>query len=608
MVKIQLNRLKNASEKHGGLIRLIHLAGTNKSLFSITILLMILKMITTILFIILISQLFEHILILLHNDREIQIEDYWFEVMLLFAFPFINSIMTLLIRKSTFLASFKIRSDIRNQLIKKLLRLEIGYLQDNSTSGIVNDVVDGIEALEVFYEEFLPHMIYSMVIPISLFFFFLTKNVVVAFILLISFPLIPGSIMLVQKKAQPLMQSYWSSYSDVGAIFLDNLQGLNTLKNFTIDEKIQLKMTDEFWKFRNITMDVLRMQLKSIKFMDSIAYGVTGLVIVVGIFPYYTSSFLNPGVVSGLIIIVLLSIEFFLPLRRLGSAFHAGMNGIAASHGIFNILDSVPKLSPYRKLEKGEKFEIKGGDIDFSQVYFRYSEIENNERGSSYILHDISFSIKEGTSVALIGNSGSGKSTIANLIARFYDIDKGSIHIGKVEIKNIPIDYLRQKIAYIGVNTYIFSGSIRDNLLLVNSQLSENKLIDACYRAGLKDFLEKKGLDFDVGEWGKKLSGGEKQRIAIARALLLNPEIYIFDEATSNIDVESEEIIWNSIYSIIKGKTALIISHRLQTVQDVDKIIILEKGQIVEQGTHEELLKINGYYSRGIQEQSILEN
>ena len=246
-------------------------------------------------------------------------------------------------------------------------------------------------------------------------------------------------------------------------------------------------------------------------------------------------------------------------------------------------------------------------NIQFNNVSFSFKN-RNNSTENKQILRNINFQIKHGKNVALIGDSGSGKSIIANLIARFYDIDDGVIELDGYDISKIPLDYLRNQISYVGANTYIFTGSIKDNLKIVNPNLSDDKMKNACDLAGLKKLIELKGLDYDVGEWGNKLSGGEKQRLGIARAILHNPLLYIFDEATSNIDVESEERIWESINTIANGKTTLIISHRLVNIQKAQKILVLKDGQIVEKGNHVELMNLDGYYKKGIQEQEIYEN
>ena len=598
------NRIKNKKGGPGGILRLLKLASKAQRYFIPAVILMIAKMGITIVFITFIARIMEYLF--LTSDFSSLFSVFTYEFVFFLFTPLIQISLTVLIRKLTFFASSQIRTHLRHTIFKQLLELEIGYIENSSTATIVNNTIEGIEALEIFYSDFLPQLFYSMLMPLILFVYFLSINVTVAVILVLGFPLIPVSIMIVQIKGKSLMKSYWDNYSDVGAKFLDNLQGLNTLKETGMDEIRESELSQEFWKFRNITMEVLKMQLKSILYMDSIAYGLAGIAIVVAISQFNSINIVEPHVISNLIIIILLSIEFFLPLRKLGGFFHAGMNGITASHGIFEILDASPNL---RKNSNQIHFDPNlqlNANIQFKNVSFSFKN-PNNSTENKPILRKINFQINHGESVALIGDSGSGKSTIANLIARFYDIDEGIIEFDGYDISKIPLDFLRKQISYVGASTYIFTGTIKDNLKIVNLNLSDEEMKNACDLAGLRRLIELKGLDYDVGEWGNKLSGGEKQRLGIARAILHHPLLYIFDEATSNIDVESERKIWKSINMIAKGKTTLIISHRLVNIQKAQKILVLKDGQIVEKGNHEELINLDGYYKKGIQEQEIFE-
>jgi ATP-binding cassette subfamily B protein len=583
--------------------KLIKLASIAKYLIFFSIILMILKMITTIVFITLLSNIIEYLYL---NSYSISVfQHFRIEIITLGVLPLIHLVLSLSIRKFIFKGSSRIRIFLRKNIFQKLLALEVGYVLDKTTSQITNHVIDGVEALEVFYEEFLPRVFYAIFMPIILFVYFININLSVALILILGLPLIPGSIMYVQVKAKPLMKKYWENYSDVGSEFLDYLQGLNTLKNICIDDIKQEELNREFWRFRNTTMDVLKMQLKSILFMDSIAYGLSAIAIVVGLSQISPLIILNQGTISNSIIIILLSIEFFLPLRRLGSAFHAGMNGIAASHGIFDILEAKPSME-IKYSENNVLEETLHPNIEFKNVVFNYDKNTSIKRKRS-IIDDISFKLMEGTTLAIVGDSGSGKSTLANLIARFYDVESGAIYFENIDIRELPINILRDNIAYVGSNTYIFAGTIEDNLRIVNKELTNSDLINACKLAGLSEFIEKNSLNYDVGEWGRKLSGGEKQRLGIARAILQDPSLFIFDEATSNIDVESEEIIWDSIHQICKTKTSILISHRLSSIKHADNIIVLKEGKIIEQGTHDELIEQNGYYKNGIESQAVFE-
>ncbi len=598
------NKINNKKGGPGGILRLFKLASKAQRYFVSAIILMIAKMGITIVFITFIAGILEYLF--LTSDFSSLFSVFTYEFVFFLFTPLIQISLTVFIRKLTFFASSHIRTHLRYALFKQLLELEIGYIENSSTATIVNNSIEGIEALEIFYADFLPQLFYSMLMPLILFVYFLSINVSVAVILVLGFPLIPASIMIVQIRGKSLMKSYWDNYSDVGAKFLDNLQGLNTLKETGMDEIRENELSQEFWKFRNITMKVLQMQLKSILYMDSIAYGLAGIAIVVGISQFNSINIAEPHVISNLIIIILLSVEFFLPLRKLGGFFHAGMNGITASHGIFEILDANPNLKQYPNQIHFDRTLQLNANIQFKNVSFSFKNL-NNSTENKPILRKMNFQIKHGESVALIGDSGSGKSTIANLITRFYDIDEGIIEFDGYDISKIPLNYLRKQISYVGASTYIFTGTIKDNLKIVNLDLSDEEIENACDLAGLRMLIKLKGLDYDVGEWGSKLSGGEKQRLGIARAILHRPLIYIFDEATSNIDVESEKKIWESINMIAKGKTTLIISHRLVNIQKAQKILVLKDGQIVEKGNHEELINLDGYYKKGIQEQEIFE-
>ena len=387
------NKINNKKGGSGGILRLFKLASKAQRYFISAVILMVVKMGITIVFITFIARILEYLF--LTSDFSSLFSVFTYEFVFFLFTPLIQISLTVFIRKLTFFASSYIRTHLRYALFKQLIELEIGYIENSSTATIVNNTIEGIEALEIFYADFLPQLFYSMLMPLILFVYFLSINVAVAVILVLGFPLIPASIMIVQIRGKSLMKSYWDNYSDVGAKFLDNLQGLNTLKETGMDEIRENELSQEFWKFRNITMKVLQMQLKSILYMDSIAYGLAGIAIVVGISQFNSINITEPHVISNLIITILLSIEFFLPLRKLGGFFHAGMNGITASHGIFEILDASPNLKKNPNQIHFDRTLQLNANIQFKNVYVYF---KNSKKSTEIkqILRNINFQIKNG--------------------------------------------------------------------------------------------------------------------------------------------------------------------------------------------------------------------
>lgn len=492
--------------------------------------------------------------------------------------------------KSSDIVKIKLRDEIYN----KLLKLGLNYNKKLSTSSIVQSAIEGVEALEIYFGKYLPQLFYSLLAPITLFFVISFISFKSAIIFILCVPLIPISIIAIMKFAKKLLKNYWNNYSNLGETFLENLQGLTTLKVFNIDEKRHKKMNDEAENFRKITMKVLSMQLNSITVMDFIAFGGAALGSIVALY-----SFKNGNINLGeTVVIILLSSEFFIPLRLLGSFFHVAMNGVAASDKIFELLDSEERVrNTNSKLDLLEEV-----DININNVTFSYD-------GKRDVIKNVSMKIKNNSFTAIVGKSGSGKSTIANLLMNAYVVNKGEILFNNKNINNISLNDLYDKIMLVSTNSYIFNGTILDNLKIGKEDLSNNDIQYALKIANLKSFIDtlKDGLNTKVGEGGSLLSGGQKQRLALARAVIANRDIYIFDEATSNVDVESEEIIWKAINELAKEKTVIVISHRLANVKNADKIYLLENGEILEYGTHMELLNNKERYFKMIKEQELLE-
>ncbi|MDO5455450.1 MAG: ABC transporter ATP-binding protein/permease, partial [Eubacteriales bacterium] len=411
-----------------------------------------------------------------------------------------------------------------------------------------------------------------------------------AAVLLICVPLIPGAIMMVQKIARRILAKYWGQYTKLGSTFLENLQGMTTLKIYQADEYKNIEMNRESEHFRKVTMAVLTMQLNSITIMDLVAYGGAALGILLAAKAFAAGEI---GLFN-VIFMILLSAEFFLPMRRLGSYFHVAMNGMAASDKIFQFLS---EEEPARKTET-----VNGGDIQLKDLRFSYDQ----ERE---ILHGIDLVIPQGSFVGIVGESGSGKSTIASLIMARNTVGSGMLTIGGKDINTISEESLMRSITCIGFGSVFFKGTVRDNLLPADPAASDEKLWKVLSDCALADhFRQEKGLETLLPENAASLSGGQKQRLALARAILHDSPVLIFDEATSNIDIESEEAILKEIRKLAKEKTVVMISHRLANVVDADRIYVMEEGSVAERGRHEELLLKNGVYARLWKTQAALEN
>lgn len=492
--------------------------------------------------------------------------------------------------KMSFLSSKSVKQKLRKMIFEKVLRLGASYNEKVMTSEIVQISVEGVEQLETYFGAYLPQFFYAMIAPLTLFVVTCFVNVLSAVVLLVCVPLIPIAIALVQRWAKKLLSKYWGQYTALGDTFLENLQGLTTLKIYKSDKFKNDEMNIEAEKFRKITMKVLTMQLNSITIMDLIAYGGAAFGMILAVTQFECGNI----DVSGCLFIILLSADFFIPMRQLGSFFHIAMNGMAASDKIFKLLD-IDESSPATK-------EITDNiDIECKGLCFSYDE--NRE-----ILHNVNMNFKRGSFTAIVGKSGCGKSTVASILTGKNKGFNGSVTIGNIPINKISESSLMKSITYIGHNSYIFKGTVRENLLMAND-VDDNKLWQTLEKVNLADFLKSEyGLDTVIDEKASNISGGQRQRLALARALLHNSRIYIFDEATSNIDVESENDIMAQIAEIAKSKTVILISHRLANVVDADNIYVMQDGNTVESGTHTELLKNNGVYAELYNSQIQLEN
>ena len=473
-----------------------------------------------------------------------------------------------------------------------MLKLGASYSEQVSSSEVVQVSTEGVEQLETYFGKYLPQLFYSLIAPVTLFIILCRVSLKASVILLICVPLIPISIVVVQKIAKKLLNKYWSIYTGLGDSFLENLQGLTTLKIYQADQQKADEMDVESQNFRRITMKVLTMQLNSTSVMDIVAYGGAAIGMVVAV-----TEFLKGNLtISGTLCIVLLASEFFLPLRLLGSFFHIAMNGMAASDKIFKILDLPEPEAGAKTLPEGAL------DISLSDVHFSYEEDRE-------ILKGINLNLPAGSFVSLVGKSGCGKSTIAGLLSAKNRGFSGEITIGGVPLSEVNETNLMEHVVLVRHNSYLFKGTVEENLRMAKPDATEAEMNEVLQKVNLLGFLQTQdGLQTKLLEKAGNLSGGQCQRLIIARALLKNAEVYIFDEATSNIDIESEELIMQVIHELAKTRTVLLISHRLANVVKSDQIYFLKDGEIKERGTHAELMEENGAYRHLYESQMALEH
>lgn len=490
-----------------------------------------------------------------------------------------------------YLSSKEVKKTLRQMIYKKLLRLGSSYKEQTNTSEVVQVAVEGVDQLETYFGAYLPQFFYAMLAPITLFIVLSFVNFPSALVLLVCVPMIPVTIIAIQRWAKKLLAKYWSQYTALGDTFLENLQGLTTTKIYQADAFKHREMNEQSEHFRKITMKVLTMQLNSITIMDLIAYGGAAL----GVILAATQFRAGRVDLAGCIMIVLLAADFFLPMRLLGSFFHIAMNGMAASDKIFRLLD-LPEP------EQKNAVVPKDCSVKCRNLCFSYE-------ADREILHNVNMDFLKGSFTAIVGESGCGKSTIAAILMGRNKEYTGKITVGEMSLSEIREDSLMENFTYISHQSYLFKGSVRENLLMAQPDAEEDTLWRVLEQVKLADFLRnEKGLDTMLNEKASNLSGGQCQRLALARALLHDSPVYIFDEATSNIDVESENGIMSQIYELAKTKTVILISHRLANVTGADNIYVIDKGNVAEAGNHKNLLARSGTYTKLWNAQQELEN
>ena len=473
-----------------------------------------------------------------------------------------------------------VKKDLRQKIYDKIIKLGVRTTDNMSMAGLTQLSMEGVEQLDLYYSAYIPQFFYAMIAPIILFIVTVRINWAVALVLLACVPLIPMSIIAVSRYAKKIFAKYWGKYTSMGDSFLDSVQGLKELKIFQADAAQNIKMNETSEEFRKITMKVLVMQLASTTIMDMVAYGGAGLGIALTIHAVVNGSLSAYAA----LFLILVAVDFFLPLRAFGSAFHIAMNGASAGNKILSLL---AQPDPVWGNETVASTEITVKDVTFSYD------------GKRDVLKHASMNFGSTGMCAIVGESGSGKSTVVNLLLGAYHPQQGSILVGNKPLETLSRESYYSHISVVSYNTYIFNETIRQNFMLAKYNVTDEEIYSALKKVNLYDFIiDNGGLDKVITEDAANISGGQKQRLALAINLVANKDIYIFDEATSNIDIESEAIIMNNIKELSKEKSVIVISHRLANVIAADTIYYIEDGEVKEHGTHNELMNMHEGYAK----------
>lgn len=566
--------------------RLINMVKESKKYIFLNVLFQWISLIASILIISLLTLIIKNVYL-----NQFEVNKFINQLIIILILILVKFFCTIIANKMSFYSSNEVKKTLRHKIYQKLLKLGPSYKENVNTSEAVQVTVEGVDQLENYFGSYLPQLFYALLAPITLFIVTSFIDFKVAIVLFVCVPLIPVSIIIVQKFAKKLLQKYWGQYTTLGDNFLENLQGLTTLKIYQADEFKQQEMDKQAEKFRRITMKVLTMQLNSITIMDLVAYGGAAIGIILGLLSFAKGNIS----LNECLFVILISADFFLPMRLLGSFFHIAMNGMAASEKMFKILDIEENTT--KNLAINDNYNIEANNLKFSY---------DNQK---IILDSVSLKIPQNSLTAIVGKSGCGKSTLASIIAGKINNYENSIAIGNLEIKEINQYSLMQNINYVGYKNYLFKGTIKENLLIAKPEATDDELWQVLDRVKISSFLKsEKGLETNILENASNLSGGQCQRICLARAILFDSPIYIFDEATSNIDIESENDIMNEIINLAKKKTVILISHRLANVVSADNIFVMNEGKIIETGKHNDLLNQNGFYNTLWNTQYKLEN
>lgn len=565
--------------------RLYNFLGNIKKYISITTFLSCVKLIANIFF----YFIFAFLLVSLIN-RDFSFS-YSYIIISILIIVFVRQFSTIKISHMLGNLVVDVKRNLRKLIFKKTLKLGLAYSQLFKTQELIHLSVDNVEQLEVYFGGFLTQFYYCIVSSFILFFSIAYFNLKIAFILLGFSLAIPLSLYIILNKVKKIQKKYFAKYMNVGTLFLDSLQGLTTLKIYGTDEKREEEIAKMSEEFRIETMRVLKMQLLSIAVINWIIYAGTILAIVTSV-----KLFLNGSLgLFPMLFIFMLAPEFFIPMRTLTSLFHVAMTGVSAAENIISFVDSPERNNNGNKEFKNEN------EIKVSKLNFSYSD-------GTQSLKDIDMSFKKGNLTAVVGHSGCGKSTLVSVLSGELKSKENEIFVDDIDIQNIKIEDKIKNILKITHDSHIFFGTVRENLAMANENLSDETMIEVLKKVKLWDIFSKnKGLDTSLESQGKNLSGGQAQRVALARALLYDASVYIFDEATSNIDIESEEIILNIIYSLSKEKTVIYISHRLPAIKNADCIYVMDKGKIIESGEHIKLYAKKGLYYEMYRHQEELE-